>query len=85
MKKIRKKTYSQRKALKIKLENTLTRRKNITGFKPTTTVANYWFKHLNSGLFNNKLPTVPLYILRMTNVGPIGTTGSVGKAPMTKM
>ena len=67
MKKTRKKKHSQRKTLKIKLENTLTRRKNITGFKPSVTLANSWFKHLNSGLFNNKLPTVPLYILRMTN------------------
>jgi hypothetical protein len=44
MKKIKKKTYSQRKALKIKLENTLTRRKNITGFKPTITLANSEFR-----------------------------------------
>ena len=35
MKKTKKKTYSRRKVLKIKLENTLTRRKNIVGFKPT--------------------------------------------------
>jgi hypothetical protein len=67
MKKIKKKTYSQRKALKIKLENTLTRRKNIIGFRPTEQQAYHWFKELNKGLFNSKLPNVPLYILRMTN------------------
>ena len=67
MKKIKKKTYSQRKALKIKLENTLTRRKNIIGFRPTEQQAYHWFKELNKGLFNGKLPNVPLYILRMTN------------------
>ena len=66
MKKIKKKTYSQRKALKIKLENTLIRRKNIAGFKPTVPLANYWFKQLNTGLFGNRLQSVPLYILRMT-------------------
>ena len=26
-----------------------------------------WFKHLNKGLFGNKLPAVPLYLVRMTN------------------
>jgi len=67
MKKIKKKTYSQRKALKIKLENTQTRHKNKVGFKPTVAQSHYWFKHLNQGLFGNKLPNVPLYILRMTN------------------
>ena len=67
MKKTRKKKHSQRKTLQIKLENTLTRRKNITGFKPTTTLVNYWFKHLNIGLFGNKLQIVPFYILRMTS------------------
>jgi hypothetical protein len=26
-----------------------------------------WFKHLNKGLFGNKLPVVPLYLVRMTD------------------
>jgi len=26
-----------------------------------------WFKHLNQGLFENKLPTVPLHLIRMTD------------------
>jgi len=67
MKKTSKKTVTVRKQLKIKLENTLTRRKNSRNFKPTHSIAVTWFKHLNKGLFGNKLPTVPLYLVRMTN------------------
>ena len=67
MKKTSKKTVTVRKQLKIKLENTLTRRKNIRNFKPTHSIMVSWFKHLNKGLFGNKLPAVPLYLVRMTN------------------
>ena len=67
MKKTKKKTYTKRKALRIRLENTQARRKHIVGFQPTETLAHYWFKHLNKGLFNSKLPTVPLYIVRMND------------------
>jgi len=65
MKKTSKKTVTVRKQLKIKLENTLTRRKNVSNFKPTHSIMVTWFKHLNKGLFGNKLPAVPLYLVRM--------------------
>ena len=67
MKRTSKKTVSVRKQFKIKLENTLTRRKNTRNFKPTISIVSTWFKHLNKGLFENKLPTVPLYLVRMTD------------------
>tara|TARA_A100001015_G_C14672779_1_gene587540 strand:+ start:134 stop:616 length:483 start_codon:yes stop_codon:yes gene_type:complete len=67
MKRTSKKTVSVRKQLKVKLENTLTRQKNTRNFKPTISIVSSWFKHLNKGLFENKLPTVPLYLVRMTN------------------
>ena len=67
MKKTSKKTVTVRKQLKIRLENTLTMRKNTRNFKPTYSLAVTWFKHLNKGLFGNKLPAVPLYLVRMTN------------------
>lgn len=67
MKRTSKKTVSVRKQFKIKLENTLTRRKNTRNFKPTISMVSTWFKHLNKGLFENKLPTVPLYLVRMTD------------------
>ena len=67
MKKTSKKTVTVRKQLKIRLENTLTMRKNTRNFKPIHSIAVTWFKHLNKGLFGNKLPVVPLYLVRMTN------------------
>ena len=67
MKRTSKKTVSVRKQFKIKLENTLNRRKNTRNFKPTISIVSTWFKHLNKGLFENKLPTVPLYLVRMTD------------------
>jgi len=67
MKKTSKKTVTVRKQLKIRLENTLTMRKNTRNFRPTHSIAVTWFKHLNKGLFGNRLPSVPLYLVRMTN------------------
>jgi len=67
MKKTSKKTVTVRKQLKIRLENTLTMRKNKRNFKPTHSIVVTWFKHLNKGLFGNQLPTVPMYLVRMTN------------------
>jgi hypothetical protein len=67
MKKTSKKTVTVRKQLKIRLENTLTLRKNKRNFKPTHSLVVTWFKHLNKGLFGNQLPTVPMYLVRMTN------------------
>jgi len=66
MKKTSKKTVTVRKQLKIKLENTLTRQKNVRNFKPTHSLMVTWFKQLNKGLFRSKLPVVPLYLVRMT-------------------
>ncbi len=67
MKRTSKKTVSVRKQLKIKLENTLTRQKHVRNFRPTHSLLVNWFKQLNKGLFGNKLPHVPLYLVRMTN------------------
>ncbi len=67
MKRTSKKTVSVRKQLKIKLENTLTRRKHVRNFRPSHSLLVNWFKQLNRGLFGNKLPQVPLYLVRMTN------------------
>ena len=67
MKRTSKKTVTVRKQLKIRLENTLTRRKNARNFRPTHSLMVTWFKHLNKGLFGNKLPAVPLYLVRMTD------------------
>jgi len=67
MKKTSKKTVTVRKQLKIRLENTLTMRKNNRNFKTKHSIAVNWFKHLNKGLFGNRLPAVPLYLVRMTN------------------
>tara|TARA_B100000683_G_C12347900_1_gene497583 strand:- start:394 stop:873 length:480 start_codon:yes stop_codon:yes gene_type:complete len=56
------KKVSTRKQLKIKLENTLVRHKNIVGFKPTPTQAYNWFRFLNKTLFNSRLPMVEIQI-----------------------
>ena len=42
-------------------------RKNTRNFRPTHSIVVTWFKHLNKGLFGNQLPTVPMYLVRMTN------------------
>ena len=60
MKKYKNKSVNVRKQLKIKLENTLTRHKNIVGFKPTQQQAYHWFRIINRGLFNGRLPLVLL-------------------------
>ena len=65
MKRTTKKKISVRKKLKIRLENTMIRRKDIRGFRPTDSLATYWFNHLNTGLFGGKLPKVPMYFKRM--------------------
>ena len=62
MKKIKSKSVNVKKQLKIKLENTLTRHKNIVGFRPTEAQAYSWFRYLNKTLFNSRLPMVPLYV-----------------------
>lgn len=56
------KVYNARKQLKVKLENTLTRHKNVEGFKPTEAQTYYWFKYLNKMLFNGRLPMVEIQI-----------------------
>ena len=65
MKKYKNKSVNVRKQLKIKLENTLTRHKNIVGFKPTQQQAYHWFRIINRGLFNGRLPLVPLQIKKL--------------------
>ena len=65
MKKYKNKKVNVRKQLKVKLENTLTRHKNIAGFKPTEQQVYHWFKVINRGLFNSRLPMVPLYIKKL--------------------
>ena len=56
------KSVNVKKQLKIKLENTLTRHKNIVGFRPTEAQAYSWFRYLTKTLFNSRLPMVPLQI-----------------------
>ena len=65
MKKYKNKSINVRKQLKIKLENTLTRHKNTVGFKPTEQQAYQWFNVVNRGLFNSRLPRVPIYIKKL--------------------
>ncbi len=65
MKKTKSKKVNVRKQFKVKLENTLTRHKNIAGFKPTEQQMYHWFKVINRGLFNSRLPIVPLYVKKL--------------------
>ena len=65
MKKTKNKTVNVRKQLKIRLENTITRYKNSNGFKPTQEQLYHWFRLLNRGLFNSRLPAVPLRVRKL--------------------
>lgn len=65
MKKTKNKKVNVRKQLKVKLENTLTRHKNVVGFKPTSEQTYHWYKVINKGLFNSRLPSVPIYIKKL--------------------
>ena len=65
MKKTKNKTVNVRKQLKIQLENTITRYKNTKGFKPTQEQLYHWFRTLNKGLFNSRLPSVPLRVKKL--------------------
>ena len=65
MKRIKNKSVNVRKQLKIKLQNTLVRYKNKVGFKPTEHQAYHWFRIINRGLFNNRLPMVPIRIKKL--------------------
>ncbi len=65
MKKYKNKSVNVRKQLKVKLENTATRHKNIACFKPTEQQVHYWFKVINAGLFNGRLPRVPMRVKRL--------------------
>ena len=65
MKKYKNKSVNVRKQLKIKLENTLIRHKNTVGFKPTEQQSYHWFNVINRGLFNSRLPRVPLQIKKL--------------------
>ena len=65
MKKTKNKKVNVRKQLKVKLENTLTRHKNIVGFKPTEQQAYQWFRIINRGLFNSRLPMIPIYVKKL--------------------
>ena len=65
MKKTKNKKVNVRKQLKIKLENSLTRHKNKTGYKPTPDQAYQWFRVINRGLFNSRLPIVEIQIKKL--------------------
>tara|TARA_Y100000992_G_C20929340_1_gene333712 strand:+ start:41 stop:520 length:480 start_codon:yes stop_codon:yes gene_type:complete len=65
MKRIKNKSVNVRKQLKIKLQNTLVRYKNTVGFKPTEQQAYHWFRIINRGLFNSRLPIVPIQIKKL--------------------
>jgi hypothetical protein len=56
------KSVCNRKQLKVKLENTLTRHKNTVGYKPGLAQTYHWFRYLNKTLFNGRLPTVEIQI-----------------------
>jgi len=65
MKKVKNKAVNVRKQLKVKLENTATRYKNVVGFRPTEQQAYQWFRIINKALFNSRLPMVPLHIKKL--------------------
>jgi len=65
MKKYKNKSVNVRKQLKVKLENTATRHKNKVSFRPTEQQAYHWFGVINRGLFNSRLPRVPIHIKRL--------------------
>ena len=65
MKRIKNKSVNVRKQLKIKLQNTLVRYKNKVGFKPTEHQAYHWFRIINRGLFNGRLPMVPIHVKKL--------------------
>ena len=65
MKKYKNKKVNVRKQLKVRLENTQTRHKNIVDFRPTEQQAYHWFRIINKGLFNSRLPMVPLLVKRL--------------------
>ena len=65
MKRTKNKTVNVRKQLKVKLENTATRYKNKVGFKPTPEQAVQWFRVINRGLFNSRLPMVEIQIKKL--------------------
>ena len=65
MKKVKNKAVNVRKQLKVKLENTATRYKNVVGFRPTQQQAYQWFRYLNHALFNSRLPMVELCIRKL--------------------
>jgi hypothetical protein len=65
MKKTKNKTINVRKQLKVKLENAIARYKNQAGFRPTQEQLYSWFRILNRGLFNGRLPSVPLRVKKL--------------------
>jgi hypothetical protein len=65
MRKAKNKSVNVKKHLKVKLENTITRHKNTKGFRPTPEQMVHWYKQLNVGMFNSRLPVVPLYIKKL--------------------
>ena len=65
MKKTKSKKVNVRKQLKVALENTAVRYKNTVGFRPTEQQAYHWFKVINRGLFNGRLPMVSIQIKRL--------------------
>ena len=65
MKKVTNKKVNFRKQLKVKLQNTATRYKNKVGYKPTAVQAYHWFRVINRGLFNSRLPMVDITIKKL--------------------
>ena len=65
MKKVKNKAVNVRKQLKVKLENTQTRYKNLNAFKPTEQQAYDWFRYINRALFNSRLPVVPIHVKKL--------------------
>ena len=58
---------STKKSLKRQFKKSLELKENVIGFKPTPTVAAYWYRRLNAILFNNRLGTCLIEIRRLHN------------------
>ena len=58
---------STKKSLKRQFKKSLELKENVIGFKPTPTVAAYWYRRLNAILFNNRLGPCLIEIRRLHN------------------
>ena len=64
---MKKKIRSTKKHLTKQFKRTLDLKSNVAGYKPTPMVCNYWYRKLNTILFNNRLGPVMIEIKRLHN------------------